>query len=76
MEMFGDKFLLCVGVGMVVVDSIVYIFVGRNKDYEELNEFYVFDIINGVWKLFLFGFESLFYRLVCVFFIFYRLMLF
>ncbi|XP_024397417.1 thiohydroximate-O-sulfate sulfur/sulfate-lyase (nitrile-forming) NSP2 [Physcomitrium patens] len=58
METSGDKPSPRVGVGMAAVDSIVYIFAGRNKDHEELNEFYALDTTNGVWKLLSSGSES------------------
>lgn len=51
MEGSGDKPSPRVGVGMAAVDSIIYVFAGRDKDHKELNEFYAFDTTTCVWKL-------------------------
>lgn len=40
-----------VGVTMVAVGPVVYIFGGRDKDHQELNHFYSFDTRSGEWKL-------------------------
>jgi N-acetylneuraminic acid mutarotase len=51
MEATGDKPSPRVGVAMAAVDTIVYVFAGRDKQHKELNEFYAFNTITGVWKL-------------------------
>ncbi|CAM6020227.1 unnamed protein product [Sphagnum balticum] len=47
-----------VGVAMVTVDKVIYVFAGRDKEHEELNEFYSLDIETGVWKLLSSGTKS------------------
>lgn len=47
-----------VGVAMVTVDKVIYVFAGRDKEHEELNEFYSLDIETRVWKLLSSGTKS------------------
>lgn len=58
MEATGDKPSPRVGVAMAAVDTIVYVFAGRDKDHKELNEFYAFDTTTAVWKLLSSGSKS------------------
>eukprot|EP00249_Psilotum_nudum_P015927 c25581_g1_i1 orf=300-908(-) len=50
-ETKGDIPMPRIGVTMVAVDEIIYVFAGRDKEHEELNEFYSFNTKTGVWKL-------------------------
>lgn len=67
MEATGEKPSPRVGVAMVAVDTIVYVFAGRDKEHKELNEFYAFDTVTGVWKLLSSGSKSPPHRSVQVF---------
>ncbi|KAG0562777.1 hypothetical protein KC19_9G170600 [Ceratodon purpureus] len=58
MEATGEKPSPRVGVAMVAVDTIVYVFAGRDKEHKELNEFYAFDTVTGIWKLLSSGSKS------------------
>ena len=58
METSGDMPSPRVGVAMAAVDGVIYVFAGRDKDHEELNEFYSLDTITGIWKLLSSGAKS------------------
>lgn len=58
MDSRGDVPSPRVGVAMAAVDSVIYVFAGRDKEHEELNEFYSFDTETGVWKLLSSGSKS------------------
>jgi N-acetylneuraminic acid mutarotase len=54
-----------VGVTMAAVGKVIYVFAGRDKESEELNEFFSFDTTSGAWKLLSSGDESPPHRCVC-----------
>ena len=58
METSGDTPSPRGGVAMAAVDGVIYIFAGRDKEHEELNEFYSLDPITGIWKLLYSGAKS------------------
>ena len=47
METSGDMPSPQVGVAMAAVDGVIYVFVGRDKEHEELNELYSLDTTRG-----------------------------
>lgn len=63
-ETKGEAPLPRVGITMAAVGKVIYIFAGRDKEHEELNEFFSFDTKTGEWKLLTSGDESPPYRYV------------
>ncbi|KAL3693044.1 hypothetical protein R1sor_006695 [Riccia sorocarpa] len=47
-----------VGVTLVAVDNILYVFAGRNKEHKELNDLFSFNVDTGEWKLLTSGAKS------------------
>lgn len=57
-EAKGDAPLPRVGVTMAAVGKLIYVFAGRDKEHEELNEFFSFNTEIGEWKLLSSGDQS------------------
>ncbi|KAL2634788.1 hypothetical protein R1flu_006267 [Riccia fluitans] len=47
-----------VGVTLVAVDNLLYVFAGRDKEHKELNELFSFNVDSGEWKLLSSGAKS------------------
>ncbi|CAM6107897.1 unnamed protein product [Calypogeia fissa] len=50
-ETKGEAPLPRVGATMAAIGKVVYVFAGRDKEHEELNEFFSFSTESGEWKL-------------------------